>query len=126
MKKIINIKNAPQPIGPYNQGVKKGDTLYISGQIPIIPQTGELITGNIKSQTIQVMENLNAILKEAAMTFDHVVKVSIFLSDMNDFAVVNEVYGSYFTGDYPARETVQVAGLPRNVGLEISLIARED
>ncbi len=125
MKKIINITNAPKPIGPYNQGVKKGNTLFISGQIPIVPQTGELITGDIKPQTIQVMENLKAILSEASMTFDDVVKVSIFLADMNDFAVVNEVYGSYFTGEYPARETVQVAALPKNAGVEISLIAME-
>jgi 2-iminobutanoate/2-iminopropanoate deaminase len=125
MKKIINITNAPQPIGPYNQAVKKGNTLFVSGQIPLIPQTGILITGDIRPQTIQVMENLSALLTEAGMTFDNVVKVSIFLSDMNDFAVVNEVYGSYFAGDYPARETVQVAGLPKNVDVEISLIAMD-
>ncbi|MEI6852288.1 MAG: RidA family protein [Bacteroidota bacterium] len=125
MKKIINISNAPQPIGPYNQAVKKGNTLFVSGQIPIVPQTGELITGDIKPQTIQVMENLKALLTEAAMTFDNVVKASIFLSDMNNFAAVNEIYGSYFTGDYPARETVQVAGLPKNVDVEISLIAMD-
>lgn len=125
MKKIINITNAPQPIGPYNQAVKKGNTLFVSGQIPIIPQTGELITGDIKPQTIQVMENLKALLTEADMTFDNVVKVSIFLSDMNNFAVLNEIYGSYFNGDYPARETVAVAGLPKNVDVEISLIAMD-
>jgi 2-iminobutanoate/2-iminopropanoate deaminase len=123
MKKIINISNAPQPIGPYNQAVKKDNTLFISGQIPLIPQTGQLISGDIKNQTIQVMENLKALLTEAEMTFDNVVKVSIFLSDMNNFAVVNEIYGSYFTGAYPARETVAVSGLPRNVDIEISLIA---
>ncbi len=125
MKTIININNAPKPIGPYNQAIKKGNTLFVSGQIPLVPQTGQLITGDIKLQTLQVMENLKAILHEAAMTFDHVVKVSIFLSDMNNFAEVNQVYGSYFTGDYPARETVQVAGLPKNVDVEISLIAIE-
>jgi 2-iminobutanoate/2-iminopropanoate deaminase len=125
MKKIINISNAPQPIGPYNQAVKKGNTLFVSGQIPIVPQTGELITGDIKPQTIQVMENLKALLTEAAMTFDNVVKVSIFLSDMNNFVMVNEIYGSYFSGDYPARETVQVAGLPKKVDVEISLIAMD-
>jgi 2-iminobutanoate/2-iminopropanoate deaminase len=125
MRKVINIKNAPQPIGPYNQGVKKGNTLFISGQIPIVPQTGELITGNIKSQATQVMENLKAILNEASMDFNDVVKVSIFLADMNDFAAVNDIYGSYFSSDFPARETVQVAGLPRNVGIEISMIAME-
>jgi len=123
MKKIINITGAPQPIGPYNQAIKKGNTLFVSGQIPMIPKTGELITGDIKPQTVQVMENLKAILQEASMTFDQVVKVSIFLSDMNNFAAINEIYGSYFTGDYPARETVQVAGLPKNVDVEISLIA---
>jgi 2-iminobutanoate/2-iminopropanoate deaminase len=125
MKKIINITNAPKPIGPYNQGIKKGNTLYISGQIPLVPQTGELITGDIKLQTHQVMENLKAILLEASMTFTHVVKTSIFLSDMKDFADMNEVYGSYFTGDFPARETVQVAGLPKKVAVEISMIAMD-
>jgi 2-iminobutanoate/2-iminopropanoate deaminase len=125
MKKIINISNAPKPIGPYNQGVKKSNTLFISGQIPIVPQTGELIAGDIKQQTIQVMENLKAILQEAFMDFDNVVKVSIFLADLNDFATVNEIYGGYFTGDFPARETVQVAGLPRNVSIEISMIAMD-
>jgi 2-iminobutanoate/2-iminopropanoate deaminase len=125
MKKIINITNAPQPIGPYNQAVKKGNTLFISGQIPLIPQTGQLISGDIKLQTIQVMENLKALLTEASMTFGNVVKSSIFLSDMNNFAIVNEIYGSYFSGDYPARETVAVAGLPRNVDIEISLIAMD-
>lgn len=126
MKKIINISNAPKPIGPYNQAIKKDKILFVSGQIPIIPQTGELITGDIKLQSLQVMENLKAILQEAGLTFENVVKVSIFLTDMNDFAVVNEVYGSFFRFEFPARETVQVAGLPRNANIEISLIAMEE
>lgn len=126
MKKIINITNAPLPIGPYNQAIKKDKMLFVSGQIPIVPQTGELKIGDIKLQTLQVMENLKAILQEASMTFDNVVKVSIFLTDMNDFVAVNEIYGSYFKKTYPARETIQVAGLPKKSNIEISLIAMED
>jgi 2-iminobutanoate/2-iminopropanoate deaminase len=124
MKKIINTTNAPAPIGPYNQAVLSGDTLYISGQIPLNPQTNELVTGDIKKETKQSMENLKAILVEAGMTFENVVKSTIFLSDMNQFAKVNEVYGSYFDADTaPARETVEVANLPKFVNVEISMIA---
>ncbi|UWX56054.1 RidA family protein [Maribacter litopenaei] len=124
MKKIINTSKAPAPIGPYNQAVFIGSTLYISGQIPMNPETGELVLGNIKKETKQSMENLKAILLEAGMTFENVVKSSIFLSDMNQFAHVNEVYGSYFDSDTaPARETVEVANLPKFVNVEISMIA---
>jgi len=124
MKKIINTSNAPAPIGPYNQAVLSGDTLYISGQIPLDPKTGELIAGDIKKEARQSMENLKAILTEADMTFENVVKSSIFLSDMNQFAHVNEVYASYFNSETaPARETVEVANLPKFVNVEISMIA---
>ncbi|PIB38777.1 RidA family protein [Maribacter sp. 4G9] len=124
MKKIINTTKAPAPIGPYNQAVFTGGTLYISGQIPLNPETGELVKGDIKKETEQSMENLKAILQEAGMTFENVVKSVIFLSDMNQFAHVNEVYGSYFNPDTaPARETVEVANLPKFVNVEISMIA---
>ncbi len=124
MKRIIKTDNAPLPIGPYNQAVLKNDTLYASGQIAIDPKTNTLVLGNIKQETKQVMENLVAVLKAADMDFSHVVKCSIFISDMNDFAAINEVYGSYFNHETaPARETVQVAVLPKNVNVEISLIA---
>ena len=124
MKKIINTQNAPAPIGPYNQAVLSGNTLYISGQIPINPKTGTLVENDIKAETKQSMENLKAILMEAGMTFEHVVKASIFLKDMNQFSQVNEVYGKYFDADTaPARETVEVANLPKFVNVEISMIA---
>lgn len=124
MKKIINTTNAPAPIGPYNQAILSNGTLYISGQIPLNPKNGELVSGDIKKETKQSMENLKAILTEAAMTFEHVVKSSIFLSDMNQFTEVNEVYASYFNAETaPARETVEVANLPKFVNVEISMIA---
>lgn len=123
MKKVINTEKAPKPIGPYNQAVMKNNTLYISGQIPMNPATSELVKGDIKEQTRMVMENLKAILHEAGMDFSNVVKCSIFISDMKDFPLINEVYGTYFKEDPPARETVQVAGLPLNVDVEISCIA---
>ncbi|KAA2215581.1 RidA family protein [Maribacter flavus] len=124
MKKIINTSKAPAPIGPYNQAILIGNTLYISGQIPLDPETGELVSGDIKKETRQSMENLKAILHEAGMTFENVVKSAIFLSDMNQFSHVNEVYGSYFNSDTaPARETVEVANLPKFVNVEISMIA---
>ena len=122
-KQIINTEKAPSPIGPYNQSVKAGNLLFISGQIPVNPATNEIISGDIVQETQQVMNNLEAILTEAKLTFEHVVKTTIFLSDMSFFAVVNEVYGSYFNGDYPARETVAVKTLPKNVNVEISMIA---
>ena len=124
MKKIINTSKAPAPIGPYNQATLIKDTLYISGQIPIDPSTGELVEGDIKKETKQSMENLKAILEEAGMTFEHVVKSTIFIKDMRQFAQINEVYGTYFdTETAPARETVEVANLPKFVNVEISMIA---
>lgn len=123
MKKIINTSNAPAPIGPYSQAVLVGNTLYTSGQIAINPVTNELVLSNIKDETKMVMENLKAVLQAAEMDFAHVIKCSIFIADMNDFAHINEVYGSYFKSDFPARETVQVACLPKNVNVEISAIA---
>lgn len=124
MKKIIFTKNAPTPIGPYSQAVLLGDILYTSGQIPIDPATGELNTNSIKEETQLVMENLKAVLKEAGMNFTHVVKSSIFISDMDNFAKINEVYASYFDEENaPARETVEVSRLPKSVNVEISMIA---
>jgi 2-iminobutanoate/2-iminopropanoate deaminase len=124
MKKIIFSPNAPAPIGPYNQAVLKGDTLYTSGQIAIDPATGELITTSIEAETEQVMQNMKAVLTAAGMTFENVVKTSIFIMNMTDFGAINAVYGSYFNEKTaPARETVQVACLPKNVNIEISMIA---
>lgn len=124
MKTIIKTTKAPMPIGPYNQAVLQGNTLYISGQIPMNPNTKELVLTSVKDSTNQVMESLKAILNEAGMTFENVVKTSIFLKDMNDFSQVNEIYGSYFDEKTaPARETVQVAKLPLDVPVEISMIA---
>ncbi|MFB0910054.1 MAG: RidA family protein [Flavobacterium sp.] len=124
MKKIIFTDKAPAPIGPYNQAVIKGNTLYASGQIALNPTTGELVLDTIEAETEQVMQNMKAILQEAGMTFEHIVKTTIFIIDMNDFAKINTVYGSYFNEKTaPARETVQVACLPKNVNIEISMIA---
>ena len=124
MKKIITTKNAPAPIGPYNQAVLKGNMLFTSGQIAIDPVTGLLNTGDIKEETKTVMENIKAVLKEADMSFENVLKTSIFISDMNNFAAINEVYASYFNeATAPARETVEVSNLPKYVNVEISVIA---
>lgn len=124
MKKIITTPNAPAPIGPYNQAVLSNGVLYISGQIPLDPASMELVEGDLEKETVQVMENLKAILEAAGMTFDQVVKSSIFLKDMNNFAQINKVYGSYFNEDTaPARETVEVANLPKFVNIEISMVA---
>lgn len=123
MKKIINTTNAPAPIGPYNQAVLCGDMLFISGQIALVPGTSDLANADIEKETNQVMHNLKAILLAADMDFGNVVKTTIFLSDMALFTNVNEVYGSYFKSDFPARETVAVKGLPKNVNVEISMIA---
>jgi 2-iminobutanoate/2-iminopropanoate deaminase len=124
MKKIIITSKAPAPIGPYNQAILKGNTLYTSGQIALNPETGELVLTDIKTETQQVMENMKAVLEAANMTFDDVVKTTIFITDMNDFRQINDMYGSYFNEDNaPARETVQVAKLPKNVHVEISMIA---
>jgi len=122
-KKIINTPNAPAPIGPYNQAVQAGNLLFISGQVAINPATGNLEIADIFDETHLVMHNLKAILAEAGLDFGHVVKTTIFLSDMALFANVNEVYGKYFNGEFPARETVAVKGLPKNVNVEISMIA---
>jgi 2-iminobutanoate/2-iminopropanoate deaminase len=124
-KKIVNTEKAPAPIGPYNQAVKAGNLLFISGQVAIVPGTPDMKTGNIAEETNQVMKNLEAILEEAGLGFEHVVKTTIFLSDMNLFSAVNEEYGKYFKADFPARETVAVKGLPKNVNVEISMIASE-
>jgi 2-iminobutanoate/2-iminopropanoate deaminase len=122
-KQIIKTDKAPAPIGPYSQAVKTGELLFVSGQIPIDPATNELVLGSVKEETQQVMKNLEAVLTEAKLTFEHVVKTNIYLSDMAHFATVNEVYSAYFKGDFPARETLAVKTLPKNVNVEISIIA---
>lgn len=122
-KEIVESQKAPAPIGPYSQAVKAGGMLYVSGQIPLDQESGNLITGNVEEETKLVMENLGFILSAAGLSFEHVVKCSIFIKDMNDFAKINEIYGSYFTNNPPARETVQVARLPKDVSVEISCIA---
>jgi 2-iminobutanoate/2-iminopropanoate deaminase len=124
MKKIITTDKAPAPIGPYNQAILNGNILYTSGQIAINPETGKLILDTIQNETHQVMLNIKAILEAANMTFDHVIKTSIFISNMDDFSEINKVYSSYFNeATAPARETVQVARLPKDVNLELSVIA---
>lgn len=123
-KKIITTLNAPAPIGPYSQAVLSGKTLYVSGQIPLIPNTMEILKSNIEEETDLVMNNLKAILETAQMNFKHVVKTSIFISDMNDFSKVNDIYSRYFDNDNaPARETIAVKTLPKSVRVEISMIA---
>jgi 2-iminobutanoate/2-iminopropanoate deaminase len=123
MKTIINTNNAPSPIGPYSQAVQFGNMLFVSGQIAINPATGELDLSNIENETHQVMKNIGAILTEAGINYSHIIKTGIFLKDMNQFAAVNEVYGSYFSSNFPARETVQVSRLPKDVNVEISVVA---
>ncbi len=123
MKKSIQISGAPAPIGPYSQAILVDQTLYVSGQIPLNPFTGDLVLESIEASTHQVLKNITALLKEAGMTLDDIVKCSIFLKDMNDFTSMNAVYGSYFGTIPPARETVQVAKLPLDVNVEISCIA---
>jgi len=125
-KQVIKTDKAPAPIGPYSQAVKANGMVFLSGQVAFDPATGELRMGDLQTETHQVMKNLAAVMEEAHITFEHVVKTSIFLSDMAHFAQVNEVYGSYFKGDYPARETVAVKQLPRGVNVEISMIAVVD
>lgn len=122
-KKIIKTSNAPAPIGPYNQAIIAGNMLFISGQVAINPSTGELNMNSIAEEATQVMKNLKAILTEAGCDFSNVVKTTIFLSDMALFSEVNEIYSGFFSDDYPARETLAVKGLPRNVNVEISMIA---
>ena len=125
-KEIIYTKNAPEPIGPYNQAVKIGKILYVSGQIPLIPGKMELVNNDLEKETIQVMNNIEAILLKANMTFSNVAKTTIFLSDMKNFEIVNKIYGRYFNPkNAPARETVEVSNLPKYVRLEISVIASE-
>jgi 2-iminobutanoate/2-iminopropanoate deaminase len=123
MKTVINTGNAPAPIGPYSQAIEAGGLIFVSGQVAIEPSTGELVLDDIKTETTRVMENVKSILSEAGIGFGHIVKTTIFLKDMASFAQVNEVYGSYFTEKFPARETVAVAGLPKNVNVEISVTA---
>lgn len=123
MKKIIHTPNAPAPIGPYSQAVQAGPLLFISGQIPINPESGNVDATDIAGETHQVMHNLKAILSAASLDFGHVVKTTILLSDMSLFGSVNEIYGQYFTGDFPARETYAVKSLPRNVHIEVSMVA---
>jgi 2-iminobutanoate/2-iminopropanoate deaminase len=122
-KTVITTKSAPAPIGPYNQAILVNNTLYISGQVCIDPTTNNLKNKDLQEETHQVMQNLKSILHEAGMNFNNVVKTTIFLTDMNRFGEVNEIYGKYFEGDFPARETVQVSALPKFVNVEISMIA---
>ncbi|HNW90989.1 MAG TPA: RidA family protein [Bacteroidales bacterium] len=123
MKKVINTNQAPAAIGPYSQAVLNNGMLFVSGQLPVDPVTGIMAQDDIEANTKQVMANISAILKEAGLDFTHVLKTTIFLADMNDFGKVNEIYGSYFTSEPPARETVQVARLPKDARIEISVIA---
>jgi 2-iminobutanoate/2-iminopropanoate deaminase len=122
-KTIINTAKAPAPIGPYSQAVKAGGFLFLSGQVALVPETSELNTSNITEETAQVMQNLKAVLEEAGLGFNNVVKTTIFLKEMSSFAAVNEEYGKYFDKDFPARETVAVKTLPKDVNVEISMIA---
>lgn len=123
MREIFSIPGAPKPIGPYSQAVRVGNTLYVSGQIPLNPNTGELVLDSIENATHRVMQNIVALVEVAGMSLSDVVKVSIFVKDINDFAKINAVYATYFSSDFPARETVQVSDLPMSVPIEISCIA---
>ena len=125
-KQILNTEHAPAAIGPYNQAIKAGNTLYVSGQIPLIPGSMELVSSGVADETHQVLKNVQAILDNAGYSFQDVVKASIFISDMGDFATINEVYAQYFTDNQPARECVAVKTLPKNVNVEISVIAWKD
>ncbi len=122
-KTIINTNNAPAPIGPYNQAVKTGNLLFVSGQVALKPGTNDMANADIIEETHQVLQNLKSILQEAGMDFSNIVKTTIFLSDMGLFGQVNEIYAKYFDGDFPARETVAVKGLPKNANVEISVVA---
>lgn len=123
MKKIISTDAAPAAVGPYSQAVRSGDMLFCAGQIPLDPKTGQIISQDIGEQTRRVLENISAVLEAAGMTFEHVVKTTIFLTDLGDFQVVNELYGSYFKQTPPARSTVQVSALPKGANVEIEVIA---
>lgn len=126
MKEIINTKKAPSAIGPYSQAVWAGDFLFTSGQIALIPETGEMDNQSIEAETHRVIKNLTALLEEAGLSFHQVIKVSIFIKDMNDFTKINEIYASYLQEPYPARETVEVARLPKDARIEISVVAKRD
>lgn len=126
MKKIIQTNQAPAPIGPYSQAVQVGNMYFLSGQIAIDPATGNLVTDDLEKETRQVMKNIGAILREVGLTYAHIVKTSIFLQNMDDFVQINQIYGEYFESDFPARETVEVARLPKSVNVEISVIAVGD
>jgi 2-iminobutanoate/2-iminopropanoate deaminase len=126
MKKIISTSDAPGAIGPYSQAVRVGSTIYCAGQIPLDPKTGQIVSQDISEQTARVMENIKAILRAEGLTFDHVAKTTIFLTDFADFQTVNEIYGSHFKKDPPARSTVQVAALPKNARIEIEVIAVDE
>ena len=123
VKQIIKTEQAPQAIGPYSQAIKAGGLVYVSGQIPIDPNTGQFVSGGIEEQTEQVMKNLSAVLQAAGSGLDRVVKTTVFLGDMEDFAAMNQVYGRFFASEPPARATVQAAGLPRNAKVEIEAVA---
>lgn len=123
MKSVIHTNNAPAPIGPYSQAVKAGNMLFVSGQIAIDPVSNQLIVGTMEEEAKRVMQNIHELLSSAGFSFADVIKTSIFLSDMKHFAVVNEIYGSFFHADFPARETIAVLGLPKNVNVEISVTA---
>ena len=123
MKKVITTKNAPAAIGPYSQAILSNNTLYCSGQIAINPQTGDLVIDNITNETVQVMRNISEVLKAADMDFSNIVKCSIFMKDMNDYSEINKVYSMYFIEEPPAREAIEVSALPKNVNVEISVIA---
>ena len=122
-KTIIKPTKSPAAVGPYNHAVRIGDLLFCSGQIPLDPATGQLVAGDIKAQTTRVLENVKAILDDQKLSFAHVVKSTVFMTNLGDFAAMNEVYATYFTADFPARSTVQVAALPRGAGVEIEIIA---
>jgi 2-iminobutanoate/2-iminopropanoate deaminase len=123
MKTIIRPKNSPAPVGPYNHAVRLGDLVFCSGQIPLDPATGNLVSGDIRAQTERVLENVKAILADQGLTFANVVKSTVFMTNLGDFAAMNEVYARYFTADFPARSTVQVSGLPRGANVEIEVVA---
>src|ERR1700730_8210703 len=126
MKKIISTSEAPAAVGPYSQAVRAGSTIYCAGQIPLDPKSGQIVSGGIDVQTRRVLDNVTAVLKAEGLTFDHIVKTTIFLTDLGDFQTVNEIYGSYFKQQPPARSTVQVAGLPKGAKIEIEVIAVAD
>ncbi len=123
MKTIIRPKNSPAPVGPYNHAVRIGDLLFCSGQIPLDPSTGNLVSGDVRAQTERGLENVKAILADQGMTFANVVKSTVFMTNLGDFAAMNEVYARYFTADFPARSTVQVSALPRGANVEIEVVA---